>query len=122
MEFCHRYDIPLIPGVMTPTDVSICLSYGYSVLKLFPADAVAEGYIKNLKGPFPETDYVAVGGVSKNNILRLMSQGYIGAGIGSGLVSDIQLRDNAWDVVTKETKELMRLISLVSDAKTGCCP
>ena len=49
LEFCAEHQIPLLPGVMTPTDVAICLSYGYTTMKLFPAGDLPMNYIKSLK-------------------------------------------------------------------------
>ncbi len=63
IEFCLKHAIRILPGVMTPTDVDVCLSYGLNTMKLFPAGDFAENYIKSLKGPFDGTEYVAVGGV-----------------------------------------------------------
>ena len=47
MEYCRSRQIPLLPGVFSPTDVSRCLSYGYRTLKLFPASDLPLHYIKS---------------------------------------------------------------------------
>ena len=99
LSHCAKENLKFLPGVFSPTDVSICLEYGFSTLKLFPADCVNTGYLKALKGPFPDTDYVAVGGVSPENIFDYLNAGYIGAGIGSSLVKKEDFADKNWSKI-----------------------
>lgn len=96
MEYCRKHAIPLLPGVMTPTDVAVCLEYGYDVMKLFPAGDLPEGYIKSLKGPFDNTEYVAVGGVTRENIRSFFQRGFIGVGIGSNLIPAEYVKKRLW--------------------------
>ncbi len=71
---------------MTPTDVQMALNHGITRMKLFPADAFGEGYIKALKGPYPQTEYVAVGGVNLDTAASYLQRGFAGIAVGSNLV------------------------------------
>lgn len=86
LAYCQENDIMMMPGVLTPSDVALCLRYGFSTLKLFPAGGMSAGYVKLLKGPFDNTEYVAIGGVTPENLTDFFRQGCIGAGLGSSLV------------------------------------
>ena len=97
LQYCKEQSIPLLPGVFTPTDVGICLEYGYNVMKLFPAGDMPMSYIKSLKGPFDKTDYVAVGGVKLENIADFIKAGYIGVGIGSCLIPEAMIKTDDWE-------------------------
>lgn len=97
LEYCRNQDIPLLPGVLTPTDVGICLEYGYDIMKLFPAGDMPMSYIKSLKGPFDGTQYVAVGGVRQDNIRDFFKAGFIGVGIGSNLIPGELVEQDAWE-------------------------
>lgn len=110
MEFCRRYDIPLLPGVLTPTDVAVCLEYGYSVMKLFPAGDMPPSYIKSLKGPFDGTEYVAVGGVSVDNIGEFLAQGFIGVGIGSSLIPKEYVKNNEWEKASEHIRKIVEQV------------
>ena len=96
LNYCRQLSIPIIPGVMTPSDAALSLKYGCRLLKLFPASCMPPNYIKSLKGPFPDTDYIAVGGVSPANLHDFLRQGYIGAGIGSSLFPQTYLTTKNW--------------------------
>ena len=107
MEFCRRYDITLLPGVLTPTDVAVCLEYGYTIMKLFPAGDMPPSYIKSLKGPFDGTEYVAVGGVDAGNIKAFLDNGFIGVGIGSNLMPKEYVKNDAWDKASEYVKGIV---------------
>lgn len=76
----------VLPGVLTPGDVQKALNRGVKRLKLFPADAFGMSYIKSLKGPFPQAEFVAVGGVNETNVSQFLKAGFAGAAAGSNLV------------------------------------
>ncbi len=111
MEFCRKYDIPLLPGVLTPTDVAVCLEYGYPIMKLFPAGDMPSSYIKSLKGPFDGTEYVAVGGVTADNIECFLNNGFIGVGIGSNLMPKEYVKNNQWEQASQYVGEIVRHVN-----------
>ena len=113
LEFCSENGIEILPGVMTPTDVATCLRYNYHTLKLFPSSDLPPTYIKSLKGPFADTDYVAVGGVSINNINNFFKNGFIGVGVGSSLVPLNYIKNNEW---AKASESVARLIDSIKGA------
>lgn len=57
--------LPLLPGVMTPSDVIAARSAGYTELKLFPAQqAGGVAMLKALGGPFPDVRFCPTGGIT----------------------------------------------------------
>lgn len=57
--------LPLLPGVMTPSDVIAARAAGFTELKLFPAQqAGGIGMLKALGGPFPDVTFCPTGGIS----------------------------------------------------------
>lgn len=117
LDYCAQNNVRLLPGVMTPSDVSKCLRYGFFVLKLFPAGDLPIGYIKSLKGPFNNTEYVAVGGVNAKNISSFFAAGFLGAGIGGGLVPAGILNEQRWDAVTEHVRALLHQVEVGRQSK-----
>ena len=61
----HAGGLPLLPGVMTPSDVIAAGAAGYTELKLFPAQqAGGIGMLKALGGPFPHIRFCPTGGIT----------------------------------------------------------
>ncbi len=107
LAYCQKNQIAIMPGALTPSDVSKCLRYGFSVIKLFPAGDMPMGYIKSLKGPFDETEYVAIGGVKKGNMAQFFHQGYLGVGIGSNMIPKELVQNNNWAEASAYVAELV---------------
>ncbi|MEU6661192.1 bifunctional 4-hydroxy-2-oxoglutarate aldolase/2-dehydro-3-deoxy-phosphogluconate aldolase [Streptomyces sp. NPDC046821] len=84
-----RQGLPVLAGVLTPTDVIAAEAAGVTALKLFPASAMGgPSYLKALRGPFPETPFVPVGGVDAAAATVYLEGGAIAVGVGSPLVGD----------------------------------
>lgn len=107
LKYCTEYQIPFLPGAFTPTDVAVCLEYGFSTIKLFPANTASLSYRKSLNGPFPTAKFVAVGGISPQNALDYLRSGYIGVGIGSSLSDPADFRNKNWDKICSSTKSFV---------------
>lgn len=78
--------IEILPGVFSPGEIMQAQTLGIKVVKLFPASNFGTDYIKNLRGPFPNLNIMAVGGVSLGNIQDYYKAGCTSFGIGSDLV------------------------------------
>lgn len=65
---------PLLPGVMTPTEVIAARNAGFKALKLFPAD-IAGGprMLQALGALFPELQFCPTGGISKSSAAEYLA-------------------------------------------------
>src|SRR4051794_16359763 len=63
IRLCRRYDVPVMPGAFTPTEVVAAWEAGADVVKVFPADVGGPGYLKALRGPLPQIRLMPTGGV-----------------------------------------------------------
>ncbi|MFF7205632.1 bifunctional 4-hydroxy-2-oxoglutarate aldolase/2-dehydro-3-deoxy-phosphogluconate aldolase [Streptomyces sp. NPDC008141] len=81
--------LPVLAGVMTPTDVLQAHRLGATAFKLFPAgSAGGPGYLRDLRGPFPDLPFVPVGGVDAQAAADYLRSGATAVGVGSPLVGD----------------------------------
>jgi 2-dehydro-3-deoxyphosphogluconate aldolase / (4S)-4-hydroxy-2-oxoglutarate aldolase len=57
---------PLLPGIMTPSELIAGLGWGFTTFKLFPAQqAGGIPMLKALGGPFPDIVFCPTGGISR---------------------------------------------------------
>ncbi len=57
-------DLPLIPGIMTPSEAMTAHDAGFEVLKLFPAEpAGGRALLKAIGGPLPALSFCPTGGI-----------------------------------------------------------
>ena len=81
--------LPVLAGVMTPTDIVAARRLGADAFKIFPAaQAGGPGYLRALRGPFPGLPFVPVGGVDAAAARAYLATGAIAVGVGSPLVGD----------------------------------
>ena len=73
VEHCLRHNVPIIPGVATPTDIELAMSLGVTTLKFFPAENLGgTAMLKALAGPYPNVRFVPTGGITPEKLpLRL---------------------------------------------------
>jgi 2-dehydro-3-deoxyphosphogluconate aldolase/(4S)-4-hydroxy-2-oxoglutarate aldolase len=58
---------------------------GAPAVKVFPARAMGPGYIRDLRGPYPDARLVPTGGVDSANAREFLAAGAIAVGAGGGL-------------------------------------
>ncbi|HZQ92394.1 MAG TPA: bifunctional 4-hydroxy-2-oxoglutarate aldolase/2-dehydro-3-deoxy-phosphogluconate aldolase [Terriglobales bacterium] len=82
-----------LPGVLTPSEVMRAAALGASTMKLFPISNLGgPAYMKALKAPFPEINFVPTGGVNINNAAEYFAAGAFALGLGGDLVDLKALR------------------------------
>ncbi len=104
IEVTHRYDVPIIPGALTPTEILRAWECGAEVVKIFPASSLGPSYIRELKGPFPQIKLCPTGGVNLENVAEFLKAGASCVGVGGSLVRKDFLEGRKW----KELEELAR--------------
>lgn len=68
LEAAEDYDIPLLPGVGTPTEAMTAAEKGYSFLKFFPAEAMGGApVLKACASPLPDIMFCPTGGITAAN-------------------------------------------------------
>jgi len=78
-------ELPFIPGAYTPTEIDAAWSAGATFVKLFPASSAGPNHVRELRGPMPEIELVATGGVDANNARAFLDAGAVAVGIGSAI-------------------------------------
>ena len=65
LKAAQDYDLPLLPGAATASEVMYLLEQGYDTLKLFPAEAVGGiNLLKSLGAPLPHAKFCPTGGIN----------------------------------------------------------
>ncbi len=105
--------LPVVPGVMTPTEAFAALANGASALKLFPGELIGPKIIRALMAVLPEgTKVIPTGGVDADNLADYWEVGVSGVGVGGALYkpgkSPEQIQADARALVSAIRKVLKR--------------
>jgi 2-dehydro-3-deoxyphosphogluconate aldolase / (4S)-4-hydroxy-2-oxoglutarate aldolase len=73
----HELRLPHLPGVATATDIAQALAHGFTWLKAFPASELGPGWIRAMRGPFPQVRFVATGGMSPQTMPAMLEAGCV---------------------------------------------
>lgn len=86
IEQALRLGLEPFPGAFTATEVRTALRAGARYIKLFPAMPAGAGYLRQLRGPLSEVDFVPTGGVDADNIPAFIQAGAAAFGVGGSLI------------------------------------
>jgi 2-dehydro-3-deoxyphosphogluconate aldolase/(4S)-4-hydroxy-2-oxoglutarate aldolase len=108
---CRRYDVAVMPGALTPTEVVHAWSAGADFVKVFPAGAMGgASYIKALKAPLPQIELVPTGGVSLKTAADFIKAGASALGVGADLVDLKAIREGQQQVITERAREFVKIV------------
>ena len=82
------WGVGVLGGALTPSEVLAVHQTG-AIVKVFPVEQVGgAGYVRSLRGPFPDIGVVGVGGVGPTEARDLLDAGALAVGVGAPLVGD----------------------------------
>lgn len=88
---------PMLPGIMTPTELLAGLGWGYDTFKLFPAQqAGGIPMLKALGAPFPEVVFCPTGGISRSTAPDFLALPNVACVGGSWVAPSDKIRSGDW--------------------------
>ncbi|MFL9926242.1 bifunctional 4-hydroxy-2-oxoglutarate aldolase/2-dehydro-3-deoxy-phosphogluconate aldolase [Herbaspirillum lusitanum] len=105
--------LPLLPGVMTPSEVMVAREAGFRQLKLFPAvPAGGVGMLNGIAGPLGDVTFCPTGGISQETAAQFLACKNVACVGGSWLTPKAAIEAGDWDKIT----ELARAASALKKA------
>lgn len=102
VEYCLTQDIPVTPGVATPTEVEAALEMGLDVVKFFPAEANGGlAYLKAIAAPYKTMKYIPTGGIDESNLLAYLRFASVVACGGSWMVKPELITKRRFDDIKR---------------------
>jgi 2-dehydro-3-deoxyphosphogluconate aldolase / (4S)-4-hydroxy-2-oxoglutarate aldolase len=78
--------VPVVPGAYSPTEIAQAWDRGATFVKLFPASSLGPTHVRELRGPFPDIELIATGGIDAAATRAFLDAGCVAVGVGSALV------------------------------------
>jgi 2-dehydro-3-deoxyphosphogluconate aldolase/(4S)-4-hydroxy-2-oxoglutarate aldolase len=111
VRFCQEINVPVTPGVATPTDIETAMDLGLNVLKFFPAEAF--GGLKTLKAisaPYQAVQFIPTGGLNAANVSDYLKHPKVAACGGSWMVKSSLIAGGDFEQITRLTHEAVHII------------
>lgn len=112
IEVCHRYGKIVIPGTLTPTEILTAWEAGADIVKVFPAGALGPGYLRDIKGPFPQIRLTPTGGVNLENTPDFIRAGAVAVSVGTSLVDRKAVSERRYDIITENARRFVEAVRL----------
>ncbi|HEX7654616.1 MAG TPA: bifunctional 4-hydroxy-2-oxoglutarate aldolase/2-dehydro-3-deoxy-phosphogluconate aldolase [Verrucomicrobiae bacterium] len=113
-QAAHSAQLPLFPGVITPTEVMAALDLGWKHLKFFPSETFGGvNALKALVGPFGHTGvkFIPTGGITAATLPNYLAIPQVAAVGGSWMAERKLVADQDWSKITSLTAEAMKTIA-----------
>jgi 2-dehydro-3-deoxyphosphogluconate aldolase / (4S)-4-hydroxy-2-oxoglutarate aldolase len=69
VDYCLEQDMPVYPGVATPTEIEMALGKKLTTVKFFPAEPMGGlTFLKAIAAPYGMMNFIPTGGISMKNI------------------------------------------------------
>lgn len=102
--------LPFLPGVATASESMYAADQGFTVQKLFPAEAVGGiALLKALQGPLPDIMFCPTGGINAGNASQYMALANVKCVGGSWLTPEAAVSGRQWDVITTLAKQASKI-------------
>ncbi|MDD3586222.1 MAG: bifunctional 4-hydroxy-2-oxoglutarate aldolase/2-dehydro-3-deoxy-phosphogluconate aldolase [Thermoguttaceae bacterium] len=101
-----RLEFPFAPGLMTPSEIELALSFGCRQLKLFPAEPLGGmNYIKAIHAPYAHLGvrFIPLGGLKFTNFGEYVASPTVLACGGSWLAPRNLIKEHQWEKIAENT-------------------
>jgi 2-dehydro-3-deoxyphosphogluconate aldolase/(4S)-4-hydroxy-2-oxoglutarate aldolase len=114
IDAARRSGLPLLPGVMTPSEILAAREAGFHQLKLFPAaPAGGVAMLNAIAGPLPDVIFCPTGGISVESAPAYLACANVACVGGSWLTPKDALKNQDWQRITS----LATMASLLGKAQ-----
>lgn len=110
LDASRRSGLPLLPGVMTPSEVMAAREAGFREVKLFPAvPAGGVGMLKAIGGPLPDMMFCPTGGITQESAADFLACRNVACIGGSWLTPKEEIAKGNWARITELASSASRL-------------
>ena len=95
IEVAVEHDVAVLPGCMTPTEMTTAMDLGATAVKIFPAQVWSPHALRGLLQALPDLPCVPTGGIGPDDAADWIAAGAAAVGVGSALTA----AENVTDVV-----------------------
>ena len=112
LNYAKQKNMPLIPGVQTPSEIMKANEAGLSTLKFFPAElSGGVDRLKAYKSVFSDIKFIPTGGITNKNALSYLSLDNVSAVGASSLISSDLVYSKSWSEIKNNLKDSKELIT-----------
>jgi len=118
VRWCQEREVPVFPGVCTPTEIDTAMSCGLEVLKFFPAEPMGGlSFLRAVAAPFQGVDFIPTGGLSALHLADYLAFDRVLACGGSWMVPTNWIAAGDFERVQAEVARTVSVVRSFSPAE-----
>lgn len=111
LSLARERNMLAIPGALTPSEIMSAIDLGAPLIKIFPCGSMGgPKYLKSLKAPFPNAQFIPTGGVNLANAAEYLASGAYALGVGADLVDLTALRNGDTAKIIDNARQLVEIV------------
>ena len=111
VKYCIEKNIPITPGVATPSEMEQAIDLGLNLVKFFPAEPSGGlAMINAVAAPYTMLKFMPTGGINPNNVKDYLNSDKIFACGGSWMVKGNLINNGDFDKIKELTKEAVNIV------------
>ncbi len=112
IDACNEFNIPLLPGASTVSEMLTLSEAGFSEIKFFPASAAGGiRFIKSLASPLPYLEFCPTGGISYETASEWLSLVNVSCVGGTWIAPTKDINDQNFTKITARAKQATELVN-----------
>ena len=112
VEYCLEQEIPVFPGVATPSEIEQALMRGLRVVKFFPAEPLGGvAYLKAMSAPYGGLEFMPTGGITLQNVRSYLSFSKVVACGGSWMAPTDWIAAGEFDRIATEVAKAVESVN-----------
>lgn len=114
VDYCLAKNVPVMPGIVTPSELMMAIKKGLNIVKFFPAE-ISGGVaaIKNLAAVFPGVSFMPTGGINEKNLADYLACNKVIACGGTWMVNGKLIDAGDFETIKAKTKEAVTLVDKI---------
>jgi 2-dehydro-3-deoxyphosphogluconate aldolase / (4S)-4-hydroxy-2-oxoglutarate aldolase len=110
LDAAEQQEVPLLPGIATPSEAMAVIERGYRFAKFFPAEpSGGAAFLAAIAAPLPQLMFCPTGGVTLESAPRYLGLSNVICVGGSWMVKPEMLRARDWAAITQAATAACRL-------------
>ena len=111
VDYCLENDVPVFPGIATPSEIEAAMSRDLTVLKFFPAEPLGGvSYLKAISAPYGALEFMPTGGISVQNVGSYLAMKKVVACGGSWMAPSEWIAAGEFTRITEEVRKAVRAV------------
>lgn len=110
VQAAREFDVAVMPGASTPTEMLRSYVAGAHLQKLFPATATGPAWVKQTLGPLPFLRIVPTSGVTLENAAAYLQAGAFAVGFVASLFDPADIAAGRFDAIEDRARQMLAVV------------